>query len=136
MRKIVVLAIAGLLVGCVQHNPASYRPVSPAQTAPEKPTYKTIGLTKEVEAAGTAKVRDSLKDPESAQFTGLYAATRIDGGGPPVLCGFVNAKNSYGGYVGKKAFMATDRIAAIWEDSPAYGVSVNNVMIKRACTTR
>ena len=47
-------------------------------------------------------IADRLKDPDSAKFTGMVFSTV--GGGPWALCGSVNAKNSYGGYVGKKQF--------------------------------
>ena len=43
-------------------------------------------------------VKDSLKDPESARF---YDLKRFSNGN---ACGYVNAKNSYGGYDGKKPF--------------------------------
>lgn len=45
-------------------------------------------------------VADSLKDPGSVQFRGIrYIEGRA-------ICGEANAKNSYGGYVGFKAFVA------------------------------
>jgi hypothetical protein len=46
-------------------------------------------------------VRATLKDPESARFTDLRS---FNLGGSLVVCGYVNAKNSFGGYVGKKPF--------------------------------
>lgn len=50
--------------------------------------------------AAMAAVKGMLKDPESAQFSGLWV-------GPEgkYVCGEVNAKNAMGGYVGKQAFM-------------------------------
>jgi hypothetical protein len=45
-------------------------------------------------------VMNSLNDPNSAEFKNLQ---HIEG---KALCGQVNAKNSYGGYVGFKAFVA------------------------------
>lgn len=42
-------------------------------------------------------VREKLKDPQSAQFSKV----RIVGG---LVCGEVNAKNSYGGYSGRQRF--------------------------------
>jgi len=53
-----------------------------------------------IEDAKTA-VLAKLKDPESARFSALR--TKQDEHGEWV-CGFVNAKNSYGGYVGNKEF--------------------------------
>ncbi|MDZ5458019.1 hypothetical protein, partial [Azohydromonas lata] len=43
-------------------------------------------------------IKDILKDPESARF---YEVRRFPNGN---ACGFVNAKNSFGGYVGKQPF--------------------------------
>lgn len=44
-------------------------------------------------------VKAQLKDPESAQFKGIKPMG--DKGG---VCGWVNAKNSYGGYTGFAVF--------------------------------
>lgn len=50
-------------------------------------------------------VRAMLKDPESAQFRNIYSRGM---GGKPIpnatVCGEVNAKNSYGGYIGFTRF--------------------------------
>jgi hypothetical protein len=43
----------------------------------------------------------NLKDPDSAKFTNLVIAQTGNG---KLLCGSMNAKNSYGGYVGAKRF--------------------------------
>ncbi len=43
----------------------------------------------------------SLKDPDSAKYSNLVIA---QSDGKKILCGTINAKNSYGGYVGAKAF--------------------------------
>ncbi len=45
-----------------------------------------------------SSVKEQLKDPESAQF-------KIKAAAGPIVCGTVNAKNSYGGYVGATRFM-------------------------------
>lgn len=46
---------------------------------------------------------ENFKDPGSAQYRSLF----ISGDNMPVLCGEVNAKNSYGAYVGFRRFYAT-----------------------------
>lgn len=50
--------------------------------------------------------RSSLKDPESAKFSEerLYNGEDRD---VVSLCGYVNSRNSYGGYSGKQAFIVT-----------------------------
>ncbi|MDE9429658.1 hypothetical protein [Xenorhabdus bovienii] len=46
-------------------------------------------------------LRNSLKDPDSAIFEYIYPSSQHD----DIACGMVNAKNSYGGYTGKKKFI-------------------------------
>ena len=53
-------------------------------------------------------ITQDLKDPDSAKFTNLVIA---QGKGQKLLCGSVNAKNSYGGYVGAKKFYV------LWSDT-------------------
>jgi hypothetical protein len=45
-----------------------------------------------------AAVTKNLKDPASARFEGLVKR-------PGAVCGFVNAKNSMGGYTGRQMFV-------------------------------
>ena len=47
-------------------------------------------------------VKDRLKDPYSAKFKHSYYVSN----GKGAYCGFVNSKNSFGGYVGDTPFMA------------------------------
>jgi len=48
------------------------------------------------------QMKQRLKDPESAQFSGV-AVVRVSG--KPVVCGEVNARNSFGGFTGRKGFV-------------------------------
>lgn len=52
-------------------------------------------------------VRAKLKDPDSAQFRGVYF--RQAAGAPPMACGEVNSKNSFGGYGGFQRFLSASR---------------------------
>jgi len=52
-----------------------------------------------------AALTENFKDPRSAQFRSLF----ISGDKLPALCGEVNAKNSYGAYVGFRKFYATGK---------------------------
>jgi hypothetical protein len=66
-------------------------------------------------------ITDNFKDPDSALFRDVFLSNKA----VPTLCGEVNAKNSYGGYVGYKRFFF-NRIASYVEPaepsraSPAY----------------
>lgn len=59
------------------------------------------------------KMRQRLKDPESAQFSDVMVV-RVTG--KPVVCGEVNAKNSFGGFTGRKGFVMPDGGIPIGED--------------------
>jgi hypothetical protein len=58
--------------------------------------------------------RSMLKDPSSAQFEQIRLVDYQDG---KVVCGEVNAKNSYGGYVGFRPFVAGPIGATFYEQS-------------------
>lgn len=55
-------------------------------------------LPQEERAAILRLGSEGLKDPQSANFTKVVRARRMG------ACGYVNAKNSYGGYVGARMF--------------------------------
>lgn len=56
-------------------------------------------------AVGKDHVRAYLKDPQSAQFGNEFIVGQLDNQGP-IICGTVNARNAFGGYVGVKRFIA------------------------------
>lgn len=66
-----------------------------------------------IRAAKTAVERD-LRDPMSAQYRDI----RVVPGQVDIVCGEVNAKNAYGGYVGFRRFVATTD-TVILEDASA-----------------
>jgi hypothetical protein len=72
--------------------------VSSAEAAPKqkaKPVAKSDPI-----AIARERVKNILKDPDSARFRSEFVAR--DG----TVCGFVNAKNSYGGYDGFRRYIA------------------------------
>lgn len=76
-------------------------------SAPTVPTmkepqwYRVQATASQISRAKKIIAR-AMKDPMSAQFRDMYAITR--GTGDDTVCGEVNAKNSYGGYVGFRLF--------------------------------
>jgi hypothetical protein len=54
-----------------------------------------------------------LKDPESATFRNVFVS-RLSG--TPLVCGEVNAKNSFGGYVGFQRFVSGGELQVIESD--------------------
>lgn len=75
--------------------------------AAPKPFVTTpLVLTAEQSSVIDDGLRRALKDPGSAQF-GARMATRDQESGTIWVCGYVNAKNSYGGYTGMSPFLGS-----------------------------
>lgn len=77
---------------------------------------------------GKVSVKAKLKDPESAQFRGLYFHRGKDG--IPMTCGEVNSKNGFGGYVGFQRFLSagTVELTMLQHEAPDFSAAWN-----RAC---
>jgi hypothetical protein len=113
-RGILALPIALLLLSCAASSnlPANSQP-SPADMEAAR-SAKKPSTQKAAEKAVIKYFARTLKDPDSAHYTFLSPANGIVNIGGPLapakyesgwfLCGTINAKNSYGGYVGQRAF--------------------------------
>jgi len=80
---------------------------------PRQLKFKLFSLTpdavRESAATALAIARMGLKDPDSAKFTAVRVLGFNALGKDFIMtCGDVNAKNSYGGYVGSKPFWVYD----------------------------
>ena len=79
----------------------------------EKPPKPSKAVLDEV-AALSRSVTADFKDPDSAKFRNVrgYAIAGAPANLPkvPVLCGEVNAKNSYGAYIGYEPFVVAPGI--------------------------
>lgn len=69
------------------------------------PRGERVSLSPAEMAAAEDAIRRELRDPESAIFRDVMAGQGP--GGPLVVCGYVNARNGFGGYVGEEIFIAT-----------------------------
>ena len=86
--------------------------VADAQAVSKSESYITdkqraAALKADTKTAVIDAVKAQLKDPDSAKFRGIKRE------GPFAYCGWVNAKNSYGGYEGYSVFFATDKATVI-----------------------
>lgn len=85
-------------------------------------------------AGAEASVSSALKDPQSAQFTDVHI---FDG---PMICGMVNAKNSFGGYVGPRRFFVYmtghDGIDVIWSAPVIADDQATTDMLNGFCSGR
>lgn len=121
-------------VSSVAHSASAPTPAQAAAPEPAKPEDPLSPAKKKsqqekwfgAETIVSAKraVRNSLKDPDSAEFKDVYAnyTEEFD----VVACGKVNAKNGLGGYTGYKRFVSSgqsvilegrDDLAKAWKDA-------------------
>lgn len=81
-----------------------------------------------------AVVTADFLDPGSAQFKGL---TRSSPGYRPerTICGFVNAKNSFGGYVGFRPFSydSLNKLSFIYGGTGIAAEATNQVFLSSGC---
>ncbi|WP_174868318.1 hypothetical protein [Pectobacterium polaris] len=149
MKKLsitILLIVSSALAGCAPYSPGINQPSDYANKMAESKRkdaefaekVRKIDLNiadvgakpKNYKALVETAIRDSLKDPDSAKF---YDFT------PPrkevmvenrnfvygySTCVYVNAKNSYGGYVGKQlywAFIRDNQVLRLKNTTEAYG---------------
>ncbi|WP_323117311.1 hypothetical protein [Klebsiella variicola] len=60
------------------------------------------------------QIKSSLKDPSSAKFSGEFI------GKNGAICGYVNAKNSFGGYTGETRYIFSEHFSAIDEGNDSF----------------
>ena len=97
-----------------------YIPASPPASQPPKIDQSAWVYT----SAGVAlqSIKHSLKDADSAKFrsVGVIVPDRFDPAKVGVVCGEVNAKNSFGGYTGFKQFVMVPAGIAIDGANPEF----------------
>ncbi len=69
------------------------------------PPTETVALAPKQVTAVKQVVARNLKDPESARFDRPFRAARSQVDQVVMVCGLVNARNSYGGYTGNSYFI-------------------------------
>lgn len=74
--------------------------------------YGDVGKQYAWISEGKRQIQAVLKDPSSADFRNVRF---YSGGGIPVTCGEVNAKNGFGGYTGFERFVAAGSQIAVTE---------------------
>ncbi len=119
MKHIVVTTLTLALYGCATGNGGVYgaiRHSSLSEVASYAKTvnfFLTTGTPEQAIQAAKQAVADGMKDPSSAQFRNVRLVSYLDG---QVICGEVNAKNSYGGYVGFSPFVASSNAAHLYDN--------------------
>lgn len=98
MRHLIIAAMAVSLFACATTQISGPRFIEKA--SPEQ------------KAAAQERVKQVLKDPDSAQFRNMYLAVQETPEPSTAVCGEVNSKNSYGGYAGYTQFVVDPKYGA------------------------
>lgn len=96
-----------------------------------------VELTAEQRGDVETGVRRGLKDPNSAMFGSMKAAVDREKADTYVVCGWVNSKNSFGGYVGDQPFYAVyfpkNRVASL---IGVGGPSIDTTVVLNQCANQ
>lgn len=112
-----LLAIGSLsLFACTQNT--THTPVRSWEPPREVVVWHKEEATPEDKERTMAAVKEKLRDPESARFQNIYALQGSNG--KRSYCGFVNAKNAFGGYVGKTLFHFSPPDIVFMANDPVY----------------
>ena len=99
-QGLVVLGVVAVIVIAASKfsspAPAPLVDPTPKPSATGVPDWKRF-------AVAERRVREMLRDPESATFHGERVSSKL---GTPVVCGTVNAKNGFGGMTGDQRFIS------------------------------
>ena len=140
MKTIYLLSLVGALAGCAT-GPQGPSP----QDDLRRMSYEGISLhaafnaqylqsksEKELMDASQEAAKIGLKDPTSAQFRNVRVLPHVSG---KIVCGEINGKNSYGGYVGFRPFAASPSGATMLRTGGKYAEvdELSNVGLRAAC---
>lgn len=96
--KFIMLGVSLTILASACSNSDSAQPDKKSSEAAKKASY--IALNQE-------RIKGRLKDPESTQFRNVFVSnTSYISDDTPMVCGEVNAKNSFGGYSGFERFVS------------------------------
>jgi hypothetical protein len=124
---VIILAIAGRSCGKSESG-ITAKPKAAAEsegptTAAKKSSspYADVGKQYAWISAGKDAIRTQLKDPESATFRNVHF---YSGGGTPVVCGEINARNGFGGYTGFERFVSAGTVISATESQVKGGLGL------------
>ncbi len=131
---------------CSQHEVSETLKIGTRPSSPQTPTstkrlpFKSIEISQEqasaIASTGVDIARRRLKDPDSAKFLNVrvFSFSALDRTFT-MTCGDLNAKNSFGGYVGSKPFWVYDGMFTETFDHYLPGVAADWLMggVQTAC---
>lgn len=134
MKKNLIFAVllSVLIAGCANTGSRSnVSSGSQAESSTPPSTNVRIEIDESQMAEAEAAVRDALKDPDSANFRDLHGISVAEDGPLMAVCGEVNAKNSYGGYIGYNRFAYTAGDVYLWQKTRR--MNVDNSIVEFTC---
>ena len=109
IKRIILYSFAGFLIWALMQNSVQINKMSEgANTNFSNPSRQQNWILQSQDG-----VRNKLKDGKSAQFRDSFFVVWK---GTPVVCGYVNAKNSFGGMGGYQRFIASGENRAYLEE--------------------
>jgi len=123
-RELVAYIICSTIISACGTSPTAYQTPTPNRPAV---IWTLDSATASEKEKAKNMVIGQLKDPESARFGEIWALQGSNG--ERAVCGYVNARNSYGGYTGEKMFTLSE-LRVIFE-----GDSLGDLLPK-ICTPR
>lgn len=140
MKYFSVMCAIGVLAGCATAPPGSspqnkLRQMSfdeISRHAAVNAQYLQSRSEKELTDASLEAAKNQLKDPGSAQFRSVRIVNHPNG---KLICGEINGKNSYGGYVGFRLFAASPSGATTLRTGGRYAEvdELSNVGLRAGC---
>jgi len=147
MKRVVIVTMLGLMLsGCAPQQPSFYMPnnyelqMQEAKRKDDEFSEKVKNINLDTADAGSKPskykktvenaIREQLKDPDSAKFSGMTSPRKevmVENGNFVYgysTCVYVNAKNSYGGYVGKQlywAFLRDNQVLRVKNTNDSFG---------------
>jgi len=110
MKKAIIGFTLLTLTACGGLNPNTIE----VSTKPNRLTASEVKFVQSV-------VAEQSREPEAVRFRNLYSF--VTSAGDTIVCGEVNAKNAYGGYVGYRPmwvrFKGTEVKSVLWDENYA-----------------
>lgn len=136
MKKILIAVGAAVAISACATQPSAHSTgaAQVAKKAKSEPRV-IVPISPDQEAAAKKAVSDTLKDPYSAVFDGIFGTSISPSSAKAtVICGTVNAKNSYGGFTGSKKFALIGGNTYLWSDVSSGFATADNEFITALCT--
>lgn len=121
-----VLIVGGLCLGLAAC-------ATPDAKVSREPQAQRVQVDQATIDAALQSVKNKLRNPAAAKFSGIYA-TQVPGSqGGPIVCGLVDTKTRHG-YTGNLRFASSDNVTVIEDKQAGRRSALNNDVINSLCS--